>query len=419
MVTSHFAISDVFGHVQKDIRMDFLDYEVRFKKGELILERSPDSTSAKSSKVVFADPVRDLAVIEVSDLPADARAIPLALASPAPGDRVFAASTVWNADDRRIVQSGRVHVVAPVQHEMKRVRMIASDIAFPDDTTGSGLSFAPLNSGSPLVNGNGEIVGVNVRRKGDFAKVSYSIDLREFKDFLLDVDRVVMPRTYDDFLFRAKYRMKTPNRIGVMDGLDAAIKLDPQRPEGLEMRASEHNRRAKYALAIDDATRALKTAPSSTVALEQRAVANENLNEWPKVVADREWISGLNPTDYPNWRKLGFARMMAKDHRGAIDAFSRGIDPGGWMERTMEAYEARGDCYVVLERYGLAKSDYERALQNTASRRFMTPKGPDDARINGKLQSTIANETRGKAWQTALRFLNVQTDAIMPWNPAR
>jgi len=73
VVTSHFAISDVFGHVQKDIRMDFPDYEVRFKKGELIIERSPDSTSAKSSKVVFADPVRDLAVIEVSDLPADAR----------------------------------------------------------------------------------------------------------------------------------------------------------------------------------------------------------------------------------------------------------------------------------------------------------------------------------------------------------
>ncbi len=120
------------------------------------------------ARLVDRDEEVDLALIEI-----DARnlpALPVAEALPQVGELVFAFGHPWG--QRGFVSSGIVSAVGTVQTRTQRgsLPVIRTDVPL-----------APGNSGGPLVNGAGEVVGVNAMIVGGDQSISIPASVaREF-----------------------------------------------------------------------------------------------------------------------------------------------------------------------------------------------------------------------------------------------
>ena len=156
------------------------------KDGELIVEASHylGSVPAVSGRLVTADKRRDLALIQLRSLPADVRALPLAPRSSRPGEDVhsvgnsglsgrLADGSLWWYTRGCVRQVHIRKIRSPAG--VRAVRMLETQ--------------APVNegdSGGPVVNDRGELVGVTDSYTADRRLVSQSIDVREVKEFVAE-----------------------------------------------------------------------------------------------------------------------------------------------------------------------------------------------------------------------------------------
>jgi HEAT repeat protein/S1-C subfamily serine protease len=133
---------------------------------------------AVSGRVVKRDEQRDLALIELADVPADVRPLPLARKSSVPGQTVHSIGASGVGDG------------VLWRYTTGTVRQVADkDITFPDQHFKATVleTQAPINpgdSGGPVVNDRVELVAVVCMTRKDKALVSSSVDVREARAFL-------------------------------------------------------------------------------------------------------------------------------------------------------------------------------------------------------------------------------------------
>lgn len=134
-----------------------------------------------SAEVIASDPKRDLALIRLQQVPAKTPVLRLAGDSVFPGDSVHSIGNAGASSGLWAYTPGSVKGITPVDIRPRGAsfRIQAKMI----ETT------SPVNrgdSGGPLLNGNGELVGVTQGHAADDAarSISYFIDLSEVKAFL-------------------------------------------------------------------------------------------------------------------------------------------------------------------------------------------------------------------------------------------
>ncbi|MFB6283476.1 MAG: S1C family serine protease [Halobacteria archaeon] len=123
----------------------------------------------REAKVVGRDIYTDLAVLEVNDPPEYAEPLPLANSTPKTGTKVAALGNPLGLEGS--ISSG---IVSGVNREM----ISARNFAIPDSIQ-TDAAVNPGNSGGPLVNLNGKVVGVNRAKRGDNIGFAISTQLVE------------------------------------------------------------------------------------------------------------------------------------------------------------------------------------------------------------------------------------------------
>jgi S1-C subfamily serine protease len=142
---------------------------------------------AISGKVINRDKKRDLALIELKSLPAGVPELPLALQSVRPGETVHAIGnsgyTGPNAESVLWRYSrGEVRQVYKTKFKAKAQGGGSVDVEAVMVETQAPTN--PGDSGGPVVNSKGELVGVTQSHDLKLRLVSFSVDVQEVKAFL-------------------------------------------------------------------------------------------------------------------------------------------------------------------------------------------------------------------------------------------
>ncbi|MBI1830000.1 MAG: serine protease, partial [Planctomycetes bacterium] len=365
IITNHHVVARRDGKVHAEVKIAFPEH----KDGELITDvdyyERDDAALTRSGRILHADVRRDLAIVAVPTLPKGARALRVASKSARPGSTVYAVGNANGYDALWVLRKGTVHVVARTMEAKGRIYTVASDVALN-----------PGDSGGPLVNEQCELVGVNFRGRGEHAKVAYSIDVRELKQFLADAPKIMAPESAGDFLLRARHHKDHRRFDDALADLDEALRLDDRSAEAYEEISWVHNEIGNYQEGMDAATRAIEINPRSSFAYNERAFAHEKRQEWANAVADLDKVVILDPKNGYAWAKLGRDLVNVRDHQRAVIVFNEAIR---LHQKTGMVYEGRGDCYAALEEYANARADYEVAL------RLSPPGSIERERINDKL----------------------------------
>jgi S1-C subfamily serine protease len=170
-------------HVVGDAR-EVLVYFPKADQGEVVAEAGHylRNVAAVRGRVLVSDEARDLALIHLERVPAGVEPLPLASRSARPGEMVhsignpdlgrgFAEGTLWWYT-RGTVRQVRRHNVETAEG-VQQVRMVESQ-----------SPVNPGDSGGPVVNDDGKLIGVARSYKASQRLVSESVDVLEVKEFL-------------------------------------------------------------------------------------------------------------------------------------------------------------------------------------------------------------------------------------------
>jgi HEAT repeat protein/S1-C subfamily serine protease len=145
------------------------------------------------TRLAASDQVRDLALLQVDELPADVKPLPLAVEGPAAGQRLWAV-----AASERVVGFGEEDGALWRFEPLTVKRAIAYDHGYRDGqrVKAQAIEMSPGSGdngfGGPVVNDSGHLVGVLC----DFARpgVRVAIEVREAREFVqAHFDRIGMP----------------------------------------------------------------------------------------------------------------------------------------------------------------------------------------------------------------------------------
>jgi tetratricopeptide (TPR) repeat protein len=213
-----------------------------YQDGRAIAEKSYyadhlDQLKAKGrvlqGRVIDASEGVDLAIIQVDHLPSDVTAVPLASQSPMPSDRLHSignpgrSQALWLYTEGAVKQVCRRAWVAPLGQRL--IRMDARTV----------ITQAPTNegdSGGPVVNDEGQLVGVTEGASTDATLINCAIDVSEVRSYLADTSWMASVRTAKDHARRARHyftnewcaaRLARHNRPQLaLTDFDEAIRLD-------------------------------------------------------------------------------------------------------------------------------------------------------------------------------------------------
>jgi S1-C subfamily serine protease len=157
----------------------------QFERGKLIAERDYYVENLRRlgirGRVVARDRTRDLALIQLQEIPRGVVAIPIAEASPMPGQSVHSVGNPGKSGALWVYTPGKVRQVYFKRWKAK----IGDETAnFEAEVVETDSATNPGDSGGPLVNDQGELVGVTQGGAVGASLLSTFIDVSEVRRFL-------------------------------------------------------------------------------------------------------------------------------------------------------------------------------------------------------------------------------------------
>ncbi len=381
LLTAHHVVTDSDnGRVTDEVRVVFPAFEDGRPVAEKAYYKERLATLSVRGKVFDTDPERDLAVIVLESVPEGAAALKLAAESPWPGDVVHAVGNPGKSDALWVYNTGAVRQVYKFDRVIGLQHVAARVIE-----TQSPLN--PGDSGGPLFNDAGEVVGVHCCIKQDTQLIGESIDLSEVKAFLAEEQPLLAARSASQLADRAeRYAAKGRAALAVAD-LDAAVKAQPKSVAMLLRRARLSNDLRRHQQALADGNTALLMAPKNAAAFVERARAYTGLGNAEAALADAaeavkidESLTAAYVQKAAAERALGQLPLALAD---LDEAVKRGPE-------YVPAYKGRAALYVQLGRLDEAAADLDEAVR-------LTPKDAD-----GYLRRAAVRVEQGEA-EAALR----------------
>jgi S1-C subfamily serine protease len=157
-----------------------------FRSGQIVSEKKYYTDRIKQfaipGRVVARDRQADLALIQIDSVPDGVQAVPLAAASPEPGQSVHSIGNAGASDALWGYVPGKVRQVYrkkwKARLDRSRVLEFEAKVVETDSPTNPG------DSGGPLVNDKGELVGVTQGGATDANLVSTFVDISEVRRLL-------------------------------------------------------------------------------------------------------------------------------------------------------------------------------------------------------------------------------------------
>lgn len=271
------------------VRVIFPSYE----KDRVIAERSyyfKNSTALTvRGKVLATDPKRDLALVEVERLPPGVGELKFAADSAQPSDRVHSVGNPGVSEALWVYTSGTVR---QVYH--RKVKIDANEIDARVVETQSPLN--PGDSGGPVVNDDGELIGVAaaINRSGQLQSIC--IDVSEVKAFLTAARPTEKkPTTAEEFLAEARARFRKSEFDQALASCTEAIRLAPDHFLGYRQRGVILYQKGEYQKAVEDLSAAIEKNLKDPYAWQYRSKCYEKLGEMEKAKADLEEATRLDP----------------------------------------------------------------------------------------------------------------------------
>ncbi|TWU72003.1 hypothetical protein ED733_003512 [Metarhizium rileyi] len=142
--------------------------------------------------------------------------------------------------------------------------------------------------------------------------------------------------------------------------------------EGLKSKGNAAMAQKDYPTAIELYTQALKIHPANAVFLSNRAAAHSAAKDHASARIDAEAAVAVDPTYTKAWSRLGLARFALGDAKGAMEAYSQGIE-----------YEGNGGSEAMKKGYETAKRRVEEMQADEVSLPRSSPGAGTDAAAGG------------------------------------
>ena len=307
------------------------------------------------AEVIDADGPRDLALIRLRERPpAGVTAVKLADREPRPADRVHSIGNPDASGALWVYSTGRVR-------QVYRKQWVYAD--------GSGRSArviemqSPINpgdSGGPVVNDAGELVGVVSGKKAEAALMSWCIAAAEVRGYLGDTLPLVDPKTVAAFFRRGSRSLGRGQAVRAVEDLSAALRLDPKSADVLAQRALAYRARKDYDLALDDVAEALKLDPRNPWAFNARGCVHTDHGRNDAALRDFRRAIQLDPRVPIFHANRAVAHANKGEHEPAVRAYDDALrlDPA-----VAEWYYRRGLSVEQLGNREKAEEDYVRAVR--------------------------------------------------------
>jgi S1-C subfamily serine protease len=179
ITNSHVVIiTDNFGQVHKDPVTVFFP---AVQDGKVVAERDyyyVPRTQAYTGTVKYNDDVRDLAIVQLDALPGGVSALKLAKESSGPAETVHSIGNPGVSGALWVYTFGKVRSV--YQHSWNSGPAGSANLKnLRAKVVETNLAINPGDSGGPVVNDYGELVGVTQGYSANANQVSFAIDITE------------------------------------------------------------------------------------------------------------------------------------------------------------------------------------------------------------------------------------------------
>jgi tetratricopeptide (TPR) repeat protein len=342
-------------------------------------------------RVLDSDPGRDLAVVQLESLPEGVTELRLAAEGAGPGDVLHCLGNPGASGALWVYSRGTVRQVYRKQMRYATGQVVDARVIETQ---------APINpgdSGGPVVNGQGELVGVNAALRKDAALFAFCVDLSEVRDYAELVRRLLDPRSAGEFTERGERALERGRVARALADFSAAIRLNPRHGPAYLARGLVLADWGDDAKALADLNRAVALGPDEVsallarglvlargggdaeadftrvlgrdarhaLALYHRGLARQRKGNWIEAVADFDALLRLAPGSATALK----ARAEAHSAQGALD---RAIADASEVLRAhpedAEAHRLRARAYARKGEYERAEADTRAAARLVAAR---------------------------------------------------
>ena len=315
-------------------------------------------------RVIDTDIARDLAVIELDEVSADATELKPAPAGASPGERLHSIGNPSISDAMWAYCSGSVRAAC---HKRWSHLIDRQNVMRDCNVLETTLPINHGDSGGPVVNDNGELVAVvstfqlfDTNRE-PVQTMTWHIDVAEVKLVMSRTRRLRLPQTAADYDLRGvRYRLRGRLDLAIAD-LTRAIQLDPKLARAYAHRAECFLAKRDFVTAGIDCDEAIRLAPDDFYGHNVRGIILGAQGDRAAAIAAYSKAIQLNAKDAVVYANRAGAYYEQGDNDPALADYSEAIrlNPTyAW------AYNGRGNAYLAKKDYEHALADYGRAIDH-------------------------------------------------------
>lgn len=357
VTNQHVVYSEKDGGLYADDH--FRVYFPAYDDGELVTDQNAYLAGGKSiaAKVIEVDTARDLAVLQLAELPDDVVAIPLAKRSAKPGQTIHSLGNPGSSGALWVYSSGTVRQLYRAKEQ------------FPDALydylrveTQSPTNFG--DSGGPAVNDRGELLAVNHGALLDARLMTRFIDVSEVRSVMEMVEQILSASTAQELNARGDHYFNGSRYDLAIADYTAANKLDPAYAKPLGNRGWAWMRKGDNVTALADFNEAIQLDPRDTEFRQGRARVYIAQQEYDNALKDCVESIRLEPAQAQNYNQRGDVYFYQEKYGQAITDYSEAIRLN---DANAEYYNNRGACLSRLDKHADAISDYSKAIDLNAN----------------------------------------------------
>lgn len=319
-----------------------------------------DRTSAPITGYLGVWPEKDIALVQVECPPDKLHPIRLAMSAPRQGERVAAFGSPLGL--QQSVSEGIVSALRESE-ELRTLGPIDINARLIQTTT----PISPGNSGGPLVDMKGMVVGVNTMGLLGGENLNFAVAIAELPPLLLAKRGIASPLPANApagsvrrIMSQAKDHYDAGDYHRAIADYTAAIRLDPKNAIAFSDRGYAYMRKGDDDSAIADFTEAIRLDPKQAFHYSSRGVAYSLKRDYGRAIADYTKAIRLNPKNPFDYSSRGDAYREKRDYDLAIADYTEAIrlDP-----KKAKVYWNRGKAYELKGQKEIAKRDFEQATK--------------------------------------------------------
>jgi tetratricopeptide (TPR) repeat protein len=351
--------------------------------------------------VIDADNSRDLALLRLRDRPpAGVTALKLADRDPRPAERIHSIGNPDLSGALWVYSTGTVRQVYRKVWRYEDGPIREARVIETQSPINSG------DSGGPVVNDAGELVGVVAGRKLEAALIGWDIAATEVKKYLDEALPLVEPKTTAAFHRRGVRSRDRGLLARAVDDLSAAHRLDPKSADVLADRAAAYRARKDFDRALADVAAALKIDPKHAGAHNVRGGIHLDHGRNDQAIEDFARAIQLDP----KVAAFHADRGQAHFNKGEFERAARSYDEAVRLSpNAADWFYRRG---LALEQQGLA----QKAEEDFARTTRLDPAYKDRLTLHKGRAIKLVNKT-GHSLRVYMRFEGPNAEGRLGWFP--